>query len=466
MRMKRNLRKWLTVSLASVMVLSPVTSLAAETLTAEQIQQLNDVYQAIQEGYIEDVDANQLFEGALKGMVNAIGDPYSEYFNAAEMNDFNDSLDDSFEGIGVQFHMKDDEPVVVSAIEGTPAAEVGLLPNDVLVSADGVELKGKSTNEIVSLIRGEKGTEVTLEIRRGDVTFEQKIIRDTIPVYSVISEMDAEDKTIAHIKITQFATNTYDELVTAIQKAKDEGATRFIFDVRQDPGGLLDQALKICNIFVQDGDVMMKTQERGKDPQQYSANSKIYGDFKMTDPYVLLIDGGSASASEILTANIKENTETPIIGETTFGKGTVQTTMIPSEYGELKLTIAKWLTPTGEWIHESGIEPTEVVEPLAIAKSYAVNASEKLVKDESNDDVKNLITILQGLGYTVEAESTYNDSVVAAVKQFQKEYQLTEDGVLTSETASKLNEVSREYVQKNDMQYKRAKEILLERSES
>lgn len=464
--MKQNWRKWFTLSVASILAMSPLTTIAVETLTPEQIQQLNDVYQAIQEGYIEEVDANKLFEGALKGMVGAVGDPYSEYFNAQEMNDFNESIEDSFEGIGVQFHIKNDEPVVVSAIEGTPAAAVGILPNDVLVSADGVELKGKSTNEIVSLIRGEKGSEVTLMIRRGDLTFEQKIVRDTIPLYSVISTLDKEDATIAHIKITQFAVNTYDELVGAIQKAKEDGATRFVFDVRQNPGGLLDQALKICNIFVQDGDIMMKTQERGQEPQQYSANSKLYGDFKMTDPYVLLVDGGSASASEILTANIKENTDAPIIGEKTFGKGTVQTTMIPSEYGELKLTIAKWLTPTGEWIHETGIEPTEVVELLPIAKSYAVNTSEKLVKDAVNDDVKNLIVILKGLGYEVEAESTYNESVAEAVKQFQKDHQLKEDGDITAETAATINDVSREYIQQNDVQYDRAKSILLERSGS
>ena len=333
--------KWLSTLLVTASVVTTTVPVAAapfslfgskEQLSDEDIQKIQEVYRSIREGYIEEIDKEKILEGALKGMVSATEDPYSEYFNKEESTAFDNAMSDSFEGIGVQFQVKGGEMVVISALDDTPASKAGLQPNDVIVSVDGTELKDKTTQEVMKLIRGPKGSEVKLVIRRGGSSFEVKLTRDTIPNYSVTSNLDEQDKTIAHIKIIQFGENTAKELENAVKKAREDGAKSFIFDLRNDPGGLLSQALAIGNMFLKDGDVILQTQERGSNPTVFSADTKLYGDFKITEPYVFLVDGGSASASEILAAAIKENTKHDLVGEKTFGKGTVQQVLNQSSW--------------------------------------------------------------------------------------------------------------------------------------
>ena len=461
--------KWLSALLVTTSVVTTTVPVAAapfslfgskEQLSDEDIQKIQEVYRSIREGYIEEIDKEKILEGALKGMVSATEDPYSEYFNKEESTAFDNAMSDSFEGIGVQFQVKGGEMVVISALDDTPASKAGLQPNDVIVSVDGTELKDKTTQEVMKLIRGPKGSEVKLVIRRGSSSFEVKLTRDTIPNYSVTSNLDEQDKTIAHIKIIQFGENTAKELENAVKKAREDGAKSFIFDLRNDPGGLLSQALAIGNMFLKDGDVILQTQERGSDPTVFSADTKLYGDFKITEPYVFLVDGGSASASEILAAAIKENTKHDLVGEKTFGKGTVQQVLNQSDLGELKLTIAKWLTPKGDWIHKQGIEPTVAVEQEPVAKAVSLSYDDTLAKGQSNDGVKNLALILKALGYELESTEYFDDKMEAAVKAFQKDKGLTEDGQVTGKTADALNEATREYLKAHDVQYDKAKEVL------
>ncbi|MDO4432277.1 MAG: S41 family peptidase [Aerococcaceae bacterium] len=457
------MKSWQKISLlatTALLAFAPVSRVVAEELTQEDLQLLQDVYNSIQSNYIEEVDKKTLLEGALKGMVNSVGDQYSEYFDAETAASFEEDMSASFEGIGVQFAIKNGEPVVISPIDGTPASKAGLQPNDVFVKVGDELLKDKTSQEVVKLIRGPKGSEVTLTIRRGESLFDVTLVRDTIPNHSVTGELDKENAEIGYVKITQFAQETAKELQETIQSLREKGAKRFIFDVRSNPGGLLDQAMKITNMFSEDGDVMMQVQERSGDAQKYYANG-LFGTFKVTEPYVVLIDDGSASASEIFAAVVSENTDNPLVGVKTFGKGTVQNITNQSELGELKLTIAKWLTPNGEWIHEKGIEPDVVVERLPVEKAVLLDTKAELKKGQSTETTASLALMLNTLGYTVKSDSYFDDEMEAQVKAFQKANGFEETGVVTGETAQKLMDDVRAYVTENDVQYQKAKELVL-----
>lgn len=439
-------------------------SLIAEEnrLSDEDLQAIKEVYDSIQVNYIEEVDKTTLLTGALKGMVDAIGDPYSEYFDAEQSTSFEEDFQDSFEGIGVQFMMENGRVTVISPIDGTPAGEGGILPNDIILEADGTELTDMNTNDVVKLIRGPKGSDVNLLIQRNNSTFEVVLTRDTIPNITVTGELDATEATIGHIKISQFADNTYQELVEVVTDLREQGAKSLVFDLRMNPGGLLDAALKIGNMFIEDGQMIMQISERNADAAiEFVGDERAYGSFKITEPYVVLIDGGSASASEILAATVQENTDSKLIGQTSFGKGTVQTILNQSDLGEVKLTSAKWLTPSGNWIHDVGIEPDMLVEELPVASSLLMNSNETLEMGVSNEFVNSLSLMLNALGFEVASENYFDEEMETAVKAFQEANKLEADGKVTGETAHTLNRLVREYLKVNDPQYDAAIEALL-----
>lgn len=433
-----------------------------QDLTQEDIDIIVRIYNIIKYGYIEDIDKKTLLQGALKGMVTATDDPYSEFLTEVESQVYDETVEGSFEGVGIQFMPKEGGITVITAVDGSPAFKAGIQPNDLIIQADGKDLTGLSTSEVMELIRGPKGEEVTLTIQRADDTFDVKLVRDEIPIVTVTGEIDDEVKDIAHVKITQFNGTTYEELKDTIESMRKKGAHRFIFDVRYNPGGLLDQALKISNMFLKDDENIMQMQEVNADPFIYKASDKDYGDFQVDEPYVVLINDGSASASEIFAAAIKENTEAPIVGITSFGKGTVQTMGDSSYLGELKLTYAKWLTPKGLWIHETGIEPTVKSEPEKIESVILLDAKTPLKKGDASLQTESLGIMLEALGYLKKPQTYFDDQMEAAVKSYQKEHQLDQTGIVEGDTTYQLLEDVQTYFKEHDAQYEDAKETLLQ----
>lgn len=431
-------------------------------LSNEDIQKIQDVYQSIQDNYIEDTDKDTLLQGALEGMVNALGDPYSEFLDAAESEVFDDSIEGSFFGIGVHFVLQNGNVMIISPIADTPADKAGLQPNDIILEADGTSLADLDTNQVVTLIRGEEGSKVKLKIQRGSSTFEVEVERAKIPITTVTSKLDEEEREVGYIEISQFSATTYDELVQAITALREEGAKRFVFDLRNNPGGLLDQALRISNIFLEDGQVILQTQAKGEEAQKAEADDATLGKFQVTEPYVVLVNKGSASASEILAAAIQENTNNPIIGVTSFGKGTVQNIANQSELGELKLTIAKWLTPNGTWIHGTGVTPDVEASPHELASAVQLLVEEPLKEGEANEKVNTAIQFLRTLGYEIDGDYQFSDQVSQAVKDFQKDKQLDETGEIDSLTATQLNQAIRDYLKEVDPQYDKALELVKE----
>lgn len=424
-----------------------------------EFNKLYSAYDALIENYYKDVDSDDLVNGAIDGMFTALDDPYSDYMNEEEASSFHESISSSFEGIGAEIQQMDDNIVVVSPIKGSPAEEAGIKPNDIIVSVDGESLQGMSSSEAVLLIRGEKGTTVELEIERAgsDDTLKIPIVRDTIPIDTVYGEL-TEDK-IAEIQITTFSENTASELVDKLNEFYDQGMEGIVLDLRQNPGGLLTQVQQIANLFVPTGEIIYQIEHKNGTVDKIASENTN----NMDIPLVVLIDEGSASASEILAAAVNQSADVPLVGVTSFGKGTVQSAKDLGDGSNFKFTTDKWLTPDGSWIHEKGIEPTYKVELPSYASLTVINPDTELKLDSNSEEVKTAQQMLNALGYEVEeANGYYDESTENAVKEFQKDEELEETGVVKDDTTVQLMNKLREKIQDSDTQMEKAIEVLKE----
>ncbi len=422
-----------------------------------EFTKLYDAYDLLKEKYYLEFDNEDVISGAINGLVDALGDPYSDYMSVDESVSFDESLSSSFQGIGAEIQERDGYIMVVSPIKNSPAEQAGLLPQDMILYVDGETIKGMSANDAVKLIRGEKGTEVTLTIQRAGVEedFNMTIVRDDIPVETVYGTLD-ENK-IAHIQITSFSEDTSNELVRVLADLEKQGMEAIVLDVRQNPGGFLRAAIEISDLFIPAGKPILQTQERNEEPVIYYAEKGIKYDLPLT----VLIDEGSASASEILAGALNESAGAKLIGLTTFGKGTVQGIDSQKDGSTLKFTTGKWLTANGNWVNEKGIAPTiEVPYPDYVSLSY-VDPSTELKIGSTEQAVSSAERILEVLGYEVgEVDNVFDEATEAAVSKFQKDNELELTGVLVSETTFKLLESLSEYVKENDPQLMKAKELV------
>lgn len=422
-----------------------------------EFDKLYAVYDKLESNYYKKVDKKKLINGAINGMVDALGDPYSDYMSEDEAKQFNESISSSFEGIGAEIQEKDGFITVVSPIKGSPAEKAGLKPNDKILAVNGKSIRGMSANKAVLLIRGKKGTSVKLTIQPAGSkeTAEMTIVRDTIPINTVYAEMMKNG--IAKVQITSFSENTYNELVKALDDMDNKGMKSLILDLRQDPGGLLDQALKICNLFVPEGKTIVQTEDRnGKRGQEVAKGGK-----KINIPVVVLIDEGSASASEITAAALNESAGIPLIGHKSFGKGTVQTATNFKDGSDVKFTVAKWLTPNGDWIHEKGIEPDFKVDLPKYASLPIIDPSKKWKQSDVSSEVKTAEQMLKAVGFNPgKVDGLYDNQTVKAVEAFQKAEHLKVTGVLEGETTIELMNKLREKIIKDDPQIKKAVDVL------
>jgi carboxyl-terminal processing protease len=316
-----------------------------------------DVWKKVDQNYVsQDMvkDTKKRVYGAAKGMVTALGDPYSNFFDPEESEEFNTELDGKFTGIGAELTIKDGILTVVAPIEGMPADTAGLLSGDKVIKVDDKLTNDMTIEDAVKKIRGEKGTEVVLTVlhKGAKETNEIKIIRDEIDIKSVAYEKKSDG--IGYIRIKGFMDDTgkeFDEIVSKVLADDDKG---LIVDVRSNPGGNLNVAIDIISKFVAKGEVVLWERDRDKKETAYRATG---GEDLKNLPVVVLIDGGSASASEILAGALRDDRQSLLIGEKSFGKGSVQSLEPLRGGSSLKITIAKWLTPSKQSIHEIGIEP-------------------------------------------------------------------------------------------------------------
>lgn len=428
------------------------------TNTHPAFQKVLDVYDELDSKYYKELDEDKMVEGAMEGMMGALKDPYSTYMPKEKAEQFNDQISSSFEGIGAEIQEKDGQIVVVSPIKNSPAEKAGIKPNDIIKTVNGKSIVGKTADEAVKLIRGKKGTTVKIEFQRGDEKTMHKLTltRDEIPVETVYAKMTKGK--IAHIQITSFSDDTYKELLEKLDDMEAKGMKGLVLDVRQNPGGRLDVAINIASLFINTGKTVLQVENRNGKKESASAQDGR----KVTVPMTILVDSGSASASEILAGALSESANVKIVGEKTFGKGTVQTVENLSDGATLKYTTAKWLTPDGHWIHEKGIQPDVKVKYPSYASLPYIDTEKTLKQGDVSDTVKVAEQMLEALDYNVgTVDGLYDYQTALAVQAFQQTHNLDVDGVLKGDTTTELMTALRNKIQKDDPQLKKAKDLVL-----
>lgn len=349
-----------------LILLCPVTILAEETnicLSSEEAKKFEDVLRLVRDNYVEEISDKKLVENAINGMILSL-DPHSSYMNKDMYNDMNLYTTGEFGGIGLELTVENGMIKVLSPIDGSPAYEVGIKPGDLIVSVDDTSLYGLTTNEALQKIRGRPGTKVKLTIVRegSPKPIELKLRRKLIKIAFVNTTIIADK--FLYIRIPYFAETTTGQVEDALKKylkSKDK-PKGIILDIRNNPGGPLDQAVSVANLFINSGLIVYT---KGRTEESIKAYEAMPQGFKVTEvPMVMLVNSGSASGAEILAGALQDHKRAILLGNRTFGKGSVQDEISLSEGGAINLTTALYYTPSGKSVQVEGIEPDIVVEDL------------------------------------------------------------------------------------------------------
>lgn len=321
------------------------------------LSQFWDVYAVVESRYAGEIDKRQAVEGVIQGFIESLGDPFSGYLSAEERKSLSDELSGEFQGIGARLEVKNELITVVAPLSGSPAEKAGLKPNDIILSINGESTEKLSLNEAVEKIRGEQGTQVKLTVAREgeDAPREITVTRDNIVVPSVSWKMI---DTVAYMEITQFGDDTPVRALQGISELKDKNPTAFILDLRNNPGGYLEDVAPIAGAFVPPSVITIQKFKNNETEEIRSRDIPIMPDTKL----FVLVNEGSASASEILAGALQDYDRATLVGRKTYGKGSVQDIVPLTRSSALRLTIAEWLTPKGRTVNKVGIEPDVVVE--------------------------------------------------------------------------------------------------------
>ena len=374
-----------------------VQSTSKNKETYEYLDLFGQIFDRVRSEYVEEVTDQELIEKAIDGMLTGL-DPHSGYMNEEVWQEMQMDTQGKFGGLGIEITMEEGFVKVISPIEDSPAFEAGILAGDFIIQIDDTPVFGLTLSEAVDLMRGEKGQPITITISRdGTEPFEVKIIRDIIKIQSVKHELYDD---VGYLRITSFTEQTEEGLLKSIKKIQKENkdVKGYILDVRSNPGGLLSQAVKVTDIFLKRGEIVSTRGREKKDIRRYRAKNKDHTDGK---PIVVLINGGSASASEIVAGALQDHRRAIIVGTQSFGKGSVQT-IIPFKRSNaenvsgIRLTTARYYTPSGESIQGKGINPDIIVEQGEFESYKFKRYSESDLKDsldkeensssENNDD--------------------------------------------------------------------------------
>ena len=338
---------------------APAAAAAAELDAADIIQKLNHIHQIIENNFIGDFDLELAIEMMFAGFVYGAGDPYTVYMDEATFASFREETEGSFIGIGVSItvDITDNRILIISPFEGSPAFEAGLLPGDKIVRINGYEVFGDGISEAIRMMRGEVGTEVVVTIFResNGTTFDVPIIRDVIEVETVRSTV--LNGNIGYIRISQFDRVTHSQFVDAYERLMEQKIDGLILDLRNNPGGLLNVVIDITDMLIPEGIITFTEDAQGRRVYAHSS-----GDQQIEIPLIVLVNGNSASASEVLSGAVMDTGVGELLGTTTFGKGLVQNIFPLRDGSAVKVTVQRYFTPAGTSIHGTGITPTHYVE--------------------------------------------------------------------------------------------------------
>ncbi|NIT04430.1 PDZ domain-containing protein [Candidatus Saccharibacteria bacterium] len=357
---------------------TPPSSTVDFSLLWEVIERINTDY------LFRPVDGTKLLYGAISGLVEALGDPYTSFLDPQENEQFEESLNGVYEGIGAEIGIRNDQLIIVAPLDGSPAKAVGVRAGDKILEVDGVTTVGVTIAEAVAKIRGAAGSSVVLTLQRdNDPSFEVTITRAQIKVESVSWQQKGDG--IYYIKVSRFGEGTNEEWDEVVGGIRDQGSDirGIVLDLRSNPGGYLSSAVYLASEFLERGTVVIQEDSSGTRKSlssQSTTNDHAFSGVKI----IVLIDGGSASASEILAAALSERTGAKLVGEKTFGKGTVQDAVDFEDGSGLHISVAKWLTSRGVWVHEDGLEP-----------DYNVALSEEDINAERDPQLDKALELLK-----------------------------------------------------------------------
>jgi len=346
-------------------VLARREQLSPRELTRDQAQLLAEVMDRVKRDYVEPIDDAALLEKAIRGMVGDL-DRHSAFLDADEYRDIRISTSGRYSGVGLEISENDEHVLVIAPIDGTPAQRAGILPGDEIIEIDGQSVRDTGLQPAIDRLRGRAGTAVTLTVRRPDYDdpLSFNLTRQKIQVASVRSEL--LDRTVGYVRLSQFNDTSPDEVRQAIDQLIDDAQTAsgntlagLIFDLRNNPGGILDSAVDISDLFLDDGVIVTAA---GRTPESSFVRNAHHGDILDGAAIVLLVNRGSASASEIVAGALQDHHRATIVGTRTFGKGLVQTVMPLSRGRAIKLTTSRYFTPSGDSINETGVTPDVYVE--------------------------------------------------------------------------------------------------------
>ncbi len=361
--------------------------------TYKQLNLFGDVFERVRAQYVDEVSDEQLIEYAVNGMLSSL-DPHSSYLNEKDFDDMRVQTKGEFGGLGIEVTMEEGLVKVVSPIDDTPASKAGIKAGDYITHLDGKPILGMTLADAVEKMRGKVGAPIEITVHREGVTepLKFKMNRDVIKIKAVKSRIETND--IGYIRITTFNQNTFDGLKSAIEKIQKDSKGKvagYIIDLRNNPGGLLDQAIAVSDAFLDKGEIVST---RGRDPKDIKRDNATPGDLTNGLPIVVLINGGSASAAEIVSGALQDHKRAILMGTRSFGKGSVQTVVPLPGHGAMRLTTARYFTPSGRSIQAKGIEPDILVEAAKLEKIDEQGYHEEDLKGAlANPDVKKVIQI-------------------------------------------------------------------------
>ena len=405
--------------LVSVKVAGPVLAQDTETKKTiyEQLDLFGDIFERIRSEYVEEVSSKDLIEAAIDGMLTSL-DPHSSYLSADDAAKMKVQTRGEFGGLGIEVTQQEGFVKVVSPIDGTPADAAGMEAGDFITHVDGQSLLGLTLDEAVGMMRGPVGSEIIITVvREGeDEPFDVSIIRDTIKLTAVRAR--TEGNTVV-LRITTFNDQTYPNLVDGLEKQVEEAGgmeniNGIVLDLRNNPGGLLNQAIRVTDAFLEKGEIVSTRGRYSRDSERYNAKA---GDLANGKPIVVLINGGSASASEIVAGALQDHRRAIVVGTRSFGKGSVQTVMPLRGDGAMRLTTSRYYTPSGRSIQALGVSPNIIVEQPR--RKNVEKEDEEVRRNRSEADLRGALS---------------NDSLS------EDEIQQIEDDRLKAENAAKLRE--------------------------
>ncbi len=434
----------------------PVEEAASPELT-EDFQLFQEIVGILETEYLEEIDREELLHEAFKGMLKTLDDPQTSYLDREEFENLIIQTEGVYGGVGIEVFMDDDYVTIVSPISGTPGEEAGLSSGDRIISVDGINLVGEDLNKAVSLMRGEPGTDLVMEVERlgVDEMLEFEVTREEIELETVEYEM--LDDRLGYIKLSNFSDTTGQEFEEAVNELKQKNMEALIIDLRNNPGGVLEAAIQVADLLIPEGPI---THLEGREGRLETHTSGREG---LGIPIAALVNEASSSASEVLAGALQDTDTATIIGNQTFGKASVQNIRQLSDGGALRYTVAKYQTPDGRTIHEEGLEPDLKIDPPSIVDLARQPISTGLVEGDEGEEVETLQKLLTEFGHFDQEVSGYFDQATRdALEQFQEDQGLYITGEMSEMVVRKFHEEIEALRKEDDRKLDKALEVLEE----